>query len=196
VPDRYIYDPGNPTPALGGPVLSFNAGPTDQRALESRSDVLTYTTDPFDDDFEVIGSARVELYVRSSSAHTDFVTRLCDVQPDGKSINLCDGFVRLRPGDGEPQPDGSLAITIELWPTANCFRRGHRLRLQVCSGAHPRWSHNLGRGEPLTTAAVGQGAEQLIYHDRAHPSRLILPATNWQRAAADIEVLQLIPLQN
>jgi hypothetical protein len=190
MPDRYVYDPGDPTPALGGPLLSFAAGPVDQRSIESRSDVLTYTTAPFDEDLEVIGTPRAELYVRSSMAHTDFVARLCDVQPDGRSINLCDGFVRLTPGQGELQPDGSLKITIELWPTAVCFQRGHRLRLQVCSGAHPRLSRNLGKGEPLATATEWQGAEQTIYHDAAHPSALLLPVTSWWRDVADIEVLQ------
>lgn len=190
LPDRYIYDPGNPTPVLGGSLLSFSAGPRDQRSLESRSDVVTFTTEPLREDLEVIGSARVVLYVRSSRPHTDFVTRLCDVQPDGRSLNLCDGHVRLAPGDGELQPDGSVKITIELWPTANCFRRGHRLRLQVCSGAHPQLSRNLGHGEPLATATDWQGAEQMIYHDATHPSTLLLPVTNWWRDAADIEVLQ------
>jgi len=189
-PDRYIYDPGAPTPAIGGPLLSFASGPIDQRVIESRSDVLTYTTDLLVEEIEVIGSPRVELYVRSSNACTDFVARLCDVQPDGRSINLCDGFVRLNPGDGEAQPDGSLKITIALWPTANCFQRGHRLRLQVCSGAHPRLSRNLGLGDPLATATQWQGAEQMIYHDAAHPSALLLPITNWWRDVADIEVLQ------
>jgi putative CocE/NonD family hydrolase len=189
-PDRYIYDPGNPTPAYGGPLLSFNAGPHDQRALESRSDVVTFTTDPLSEEIEVIGSPRVELFVRSSNAHTDFVARLCDVQPDGRSINLCDGFVRLAPGQGAPQPDGSLKITIELWPTANCFRHGHRLRLQVCSGAFPRLSRNLGLGEPVATAKNMHGAEQIIYHDDVHPSALILPVTSWWRDTTDIEVLQ------
>jgi hypothetical protein len=189
-PDRYVYDPGDPTPAMGGPLLSFASGPVDQRSIENRSDVLTYTTAPFGEDLEVIGTPRAELYVRSSLAHTDFVARLCDVQPDGRSINLCDGFVRLTPGDGELQPDGSLKIIIELWPTAICFQRGHRLRLQVCSGAHPRLSRNLGKGEPLATATEWQGAEQLIYHDAAHPSALILPVTSWWRDVADIEVLQ------
>lgn len=190
LPDRYIYDPGNPTPAIGGPLLSFRAGPHDQRALESRSDVLTYTTDPLSEEVEVIGTPRVELYVRSSLEHTDFVARLCDVHPDGRSINLCDGLVRLAPGQAKPQPDGSLKVAIELWPTANCFRRGHRLRLQVCSGGHPRWNRNLGLGEPLATATDWQGSEQLIYHDAAHPSALILPVTSWWHDAADIEVLQ------
>jgi uncharacterized protein len=190
LPDRYVYDPGDPTPAYGGPLLSFASGPHDQRALENRSDVLTFTTDLLIEEIEVIGSPRAELYVRSSLAHTDFVARLCDVQSDGRSINLCDGFVRLKPGDGEPQPDGSLKITIELWPTANCFQRGHRLRLQVCSGAHPRLSRNLGKGEPLATATEWQGAEQMVYHDAAHPSALILPVTSWWRDVTDIEVLQ------
>jgi putative CocE/NonD family hydrolase len=195
-PDRYIYDPSNPTPALGGPLLSFAAGPHDQRTLESRSDVLTYTTDPLPDDVEVIGTPRVELYVRSTLAHTDFVARLCDVYPDGRSINLCDGFVRHTPGQGEaqsdgaPQTDGVLKITIELWPTANCFLRGHRLRLQVCSGGHPRWNRNLGTGEPLGTGTTLQGAEQTIYHDQAHPSVLHLPVTSWWSDEADIELLQ------
>ena len=190
LPDRYVYDPGNPTPVYGGPVLSFDGGPRDQRALESRSDVLTYTSNPLGEEIEVIGSPRVELYVRSSQLHTDFVARLCDVQLDGRSINLCDGFVRLAPGQGEPQPDGSLKIAIELWPTANGFLSGHRIRLQVCSGGHPRWNRNLGRGEPLATATHWQGSEQLIYHDAAHPSALILPVTSWWRDTADIEVLQ------
>jgi hypothetical protein len=189
-PDRYVYDPANPTPALGGPLLSFAAGPHDQRALENRSDVLTYTTDPVIEDLEVIGAPRVELYVRSSNTCTDFVARLCVVQGSGQSINLCDGFVRLKPGAGAPQPDGSLQLTIELWPTAYCFKPGQRLRLQVCSGGHPRWSRNLGTGEPLATATRWQGAEQTIYHDAAHPSALILPVTNRWRDAAEIEVLQ------
>ena len=98
--------------------------------------------------------------------------------------------MRLKPGDGEAQPDGSLKVAIELWPTANCFKPGQRLRLQVCSGGHPRWSRNLGAGEPLATATRWQGAEQTIYHDATHPSALILPLTNWRRDTSDIEVLQ------
>jgi putative CocE/NonD family hydrolase len=188
--DRYVYDPGDPTPAIGGPLLSLVAGPHDQRMLESRSDVITFTTDPLATDLEVIGTPHAELYVRSSLEHTDFVARLCDVQRDGRSINVCDGFVRLTPGAGEMQPDGSLKITIELWPTALCFKRGHRLRLQVCSGGHPRWSRNLGMGEPLVSATRWRGAEQIIYHDQAHPSALVLPRTDWQSDKTDIEVLQ------
>jgi putative CocE/NonD family hydrolase len=175
-PDCYRYDPADPTPALGGALLALQgAGPQDNRPLEAREDVLCYTTPPLVQDLEVIGPVRLELYMRSSLDYTDFSGRLCDVAPDGRSTNLCDGLVRLEPGKGEAQPDGSLRIEIDLWATAHRFRQGHRLRLQVSSGAHPRWSRNLGTGEPLATGVRMAIAEQTIYHDLDHPSALVLP---------------------
>ncbi|MCP4594133.1 MAG: CocE/NonD family hydrolase, partial [bacterium] len=178
-PDHYVYDPADPTPATGGPFLGRRgAGPQDNRALEARPDVLCYTTPPLQHDVDVIGPVRTELYVRSSLAHTDFFARLCDVEPDGRSINVCDGLFRVEPGKGEPQPDGSLRIEIDMWATAYRFRTGHRLRLQVSSGAHPRWSRNLGTGEPLATGTLLAVAEQAIYHDADHPSALVLPLSS------------------
>jgi putative CocE/NonD family hydrolase len=150
----------------------------DNRTLEGRPDVLVYTTPPLTDDIEVIGPVRLELYVRSSLAHTDFFGRLCDVHANGRSVNICDGLFRIEPGQGEPQSDGSLQISVDMWATAHRFRRGHCLRLQVSSGAHPRWSRNLGTGEPLGTGTRMMAAEQTIYHDRAHPSALVLPITS------------------
>ena len=175
-PDHYRYDPADPTPALGGALLALRgAGPVDNRPLEARPDVLCYTTPPLSQDLEVIGPVRLELYVRSSLDYTDFSGRLCDVAPDGCSTNLCDGLVRLEPATGEVQPDGSLRVEIDLWATAHRFRQGHRLRLQVASGAHPRWSRNLGTGEPLATGVRMAVADQTVYHDGDHPSALILP---------------------
>ncbi len=174
-PDAYLYDPADPTPNLAGPLLMSPAGPVDNRALEARSDVLCYTTTPLERDVEVIGPVRLELYVRSSLAHTDFFGRLCDVYPDGRSVNVCDGLFRVEPGKGELQPDGSLRIEVDLSATAQCFRRGHCIRLQVSSGAHPRWNRNLGTAEPSATATAMVAAEQTIYHDPRHPSALVLP---------------------
>jgi putative CocE/NonD family hydrolase len=175
VPDRYCYDPANPTPAVGGPMLNPPSGAMDNRALESRSDVVTYTTAPLQRDETVIGPVSVELYVRSSVAYTDFFARVCVVQPDGRSLNLCDGLYRIQPGRGEVQSDNSLKITIHLWPTANQFKRGERIRLQVSSGAHPRWTRNYGTAEPIATATRMLSADQTIFHDGAHPSALVLP---------------------
>jgi putative CocE/NonD family hydrolase len=118
---------------------------------------------------------RLELYARSSLEYADFFGRLCDVRPDGKSINVCDGLFRFEPSQGEQQQDGSSRIEIDMWATAYRFRRGHRMRLQVSSGAHPRWNRNLGTGEPVATATVMRIAEQTIYQDRERPSAVILP---------------------
>ncbi len=175
-PDRYRYDPADPTPALGGALLAFKgAGAQDNRPLEARPDVLCYTSRPLARAVEVIGPARLQLFVRSNLAHTDFFGRLCDVAPDGPSTNICDGLFRVEPGKGDAQPDGSLRIEIDLWATAHRFREGHRLRLQVSSGAHPRWSRNLGTGAALATGRETAVAEQAVYHDGDHPSVLILP---------------------
>lgn len=174
-PDRYRYDPANPTPALGGTSLSGNSGPRDNWALEGRPDVLVYSSEPLEQDLEVIGPVQVELYARSSLEHTDFFARLCDVDLSGHSVNVCDGLLRLRPGSPAPLADGVRKFTVDLWPTAHCFKAGHRLRLQVSSGAHPRFARNLGTGEPLATATTLVAADQAIYHDPAHPSCLRLP---------------------
>jgi putative CocE/NonD family hydrolase len=174
-PDRYRYDPADPTPNLGGVVLGRGGGVRDNRALEKRSDVLLYTSEPMCRNFEVIGPVYAELYARSNLKHTDFFVRLCDVHPSGKSMNICDGIRRLRPKRPKPEPDGCLCVKIEMWPTAYCFRRGHRIRLQVSSGAHPRYARNTGSGERIGEATRLEMAEQTVFHDPAHPSAIILP---------------------
>ena len=174
-PDRYTYDPADPTPALAGPLLFGKAKPTDNRRLEARPDVLTYTSAPLDRDLDVAGEVTADLFVRSSLAHTDVFARLCDVDPSGRSRNVCDALLRLAPGAPEAEPDGTVRARIELWPTAHRFRAGHRVRLQVSSGAHPRYARNPGAGEPLATATTLLTAEQAIWHDPDHPSAVVLP---------------------
>jgi hypothetical protein len=174
-PDSYEYDPADPTPSIGGTSLTDNGGPKDQKSVESRSDVLIYTSKPLEKDVEVIGPISAELYVKSSLPNTDFFTRLCDVDPGGRSINICDGIVRLFPGKVQPEADGIIKLSIGLWPTANLFKRGHRIRLQVASGHHPRFVRNTGSGEPLATASNLLTAKQEVYHDPVHPSAILLP---------------------
>jgi putative CocE/NonD family hydrolase len=190
--DSYRYDPADPTPALGGALLSLKgAGAQDNRSLESRSDVLCYTTPPLARELEIVGRVRLELFAHSSQPTADFFGRLCDVAPDGRSTNICDGLVRIQPEWEGSQSDrvseGSrrgisgedsgpcLRIEIDMWATAHRFQRGHQLRLQVSSGAHPRWSRNLGTGEALATSIQTAIAHQTIYHDKARPSVLVLP---------------------
>lgn len=174
-PDCYHYDPADPTPSVGGSSLTPNSGPRDNRKLEARKDVLVYTSAPMERDLEVIGSVRVELYVKSSLQNTDFFVRLCDVFPDGKSINLSDAITRLGPEHFKQAEDGVLKVEFDLWPTANCFKPGHRVRLQVSSGAHPRFARNNGSGEPLGSAVESVPADQQVFHDQLHPSVVYLP---------------------
>src|SRR5439155_3932329 len=121
-------------------------------ALERRPDVLTYSTKPLADHVEVIGPVRVDLFVRSSLEHFDVFARLCDVDRWGVSRNVCDALERVTPDRYTPQSDGTVRVEFPLWPTAHRFARGHRLRVQVSSGAHPRYARNTGTGEPLATA--------------------------------------------
>jgi putative CocE/NonD family hydrolase len=171
-PDRYTYDPADPTPAVGGTSI-MSCGPRDNRALEQRPDVLSYTSEPAAVPLVITGPVAAELFVGSSRAHTDFFARLCDVDPDGKSVNITDGILRLTGATEEPQ-----RITVGLWPTAHQFRPGHRIRLQVSSGAHPRYARHPGSDEPLATASALHTAHQAVYHDPARPSAVLLPVTD------------------
>ena len=178
-PDSYRYDPADPTPGVGGPSLDWrNAGPKGQRGREARSDVLLYTSDPLTHDLTVAGPLTAELHLRSTVDHVDFFVRLCDVSPRGRSRNLSDGIIRLRPGDVDKAPDGSFPLTIQMWPTANTFRRDHRIRLQVSSGAHPLFVRNTGSGEPLATATRLVPVDVEVLHDAVHPSAVVLSVTS------------------
>jgi putative CocE/NonD family hydrolase len=117
----------------------------------------------------------VRLHLRSTLDDTDFFVRLCDVSPKGHSTNLSDGIVRLTAANVTKDDDWVFATTIPMWPTANTFKAGHRIRLQVSSGAYPLFARNPGRGEPLATATKLSVADQEIWHDADHPSTLTLP---------------------
>jgi len=172
-PDSYTYDPADPTPSIGG--ASTGKPVEDNRALESRSDVITYTSDTLKSNLELIGPVSAELFIKSSLKDTDFFVKICDVDSSGKSLNVCDGIQRLFPKNPSPQYDDIIKVIVNFWPTAYSFEKGHQIRIQVSSGAFPRFARNLGTDEPLTTATKMRIADQLIFHDPDHPSALILP---------------------
>jgi putative CocE/NonD family hydrolase len=175
-PDRYRYDPADPTPSQGGPVLLTRRPVVDNRELESRPDVLVYTTAALPQPLEAIGPVRVELYVRASSPYFDLFARVCDVDQDGASWNVCDALARVGPQRFPAAADGSVRASFELWPLAHRFAAGHRVRLQVSSGAHPRYARNPGTGEDPLSATALRAVELELLHDAAHPSVLALPA--------------------
>jgi putative CocE/NonD family hydrolase len=183
-PDRFTYDPADPVPTLGGGLLvpaDVPNGPRDQRTIESRPDVLTFTTAPLERDTEVTGPISVELWACSSAADTDFVARLVDVYPDGRAYNLTDGIIRARYRDGRVpsllEPGTPYRFVIDLWATSNVFKAGHRIRLQVTSSNFPRWDRNPNTGHPLGVDGPNdlRVAQQTILHDAEHPSHVTLP---------------------
>jgi len=184
-PDRYDYDPADPAPTRGGALLmtpEYPGGPYDQRAVEARPDVLVYQSAPLERDTEVTGPITVRLWAVSSAPDTDFVARLTDVFPDGRSVNLTDGIVRARYrrlAQGEApspiEPGRPYEYAIDLWATSNVFQRGHQIGLQVTSSCFPRWDRNPNTGHPIGADAALQVAQQEILHDREHPSHVVLP---------------------
>jgi putative CocE/NonD family hydrolase len=175
--DRYRYDPTDPTPSIGGPVLLAREPVLDNRPLEARPDVVTYTTDPLPSSLEAIGPVRVDLHVRASSPYFDLFARVCDVDEQGASWNVCDALARVSPETFEQLDDKTHHVGFDLWPIGHRFAAGHRIRLQISSGAHPRYARNPGTGEDPMTATVLQPVEVELLRDAAHPSHLILPRT-------------------
>jgi uncharacterized protein len=165
----FRYDPADPTPSVGGAILSLSAGVRDNRAIEPRPDVLVFTSEPLGEPVEVIGDVAAELHVTRDNPNADLFVRLCDVDLRGRSRNVCDGIVRLTGAD-------PLAgtVRVSLVGVAHRFGRGHRLRLQVAGGAHPRFARNPGNGQ------VDASAKDFVvtHYSIGSPSALVLPAAS------------------
>lgn len=179
--DRYRYDPRDPTPSLGGPVLLARRPVLDNRVLEARADVLTYTTTPLPSPLEAIGPVRVALWVNAGSPYFDLFARVCDVDEAGASWNVCDALARVAHDRFEQSSDGTYQVAFDLWPIGHRFAAGHRIRLQVSSGAHPRYARNPGTSEDPTFATELRAVEIEVLHDSSHPSVLVLPRNDGGR---------------
>jgi putative CocE/NonD family hydrolase len=178
-PSRFTYDPADPTPTVGGPLLHPPGKQADNGPVEDRPDVVVFTGPALTADVDVVGPVRARVFVRTELEHADVFVRLCDVDGSGVSRNVVDGIRRLDPrtvpaADVTVADDGVLAVDVELFPTAYRVRAGHRLRVQVSGGAFPRYARNLGTGEPLGTASAGRRCRFEVFHDAAHPSQLVL----------------------
>jgi uncharacterized protein len=189
-PDRYDYDPANPVPTLGGnnstwTLMKFAAdqiptGPFDQRPLERRDDVLCYTSEVLEADVEVTGPLEVVLYAESSAHDTDFTGKLVDIYPDGRAIHLAEGIRRARHRRSMEsvsflEPNEVAEYHIELAPTGNLFKAGHRLRVEVSSSNFPRFDRSLNTTDDIGFGTHMQIAHQKVLHNASYPSQIILP---------------------
>jgi putative CocE/NonD family hydrolase len=181
-PDSFRADPLNPVPTRGGAMLGDGSGPALQNDVETRDDVLVYSTRPLAADVEVTGPVSATLYVATSAPSTDFTAKLVDVYADGSAYNLSDGIIRRSyPRTATPASADPTSVVISLWPTSNVFRKGHRIRLEISSSNFPRFDRNPNTGEPAPAATATALAQQAIYHGARTPSRLVLPIVGSNR---------------
>jgi putative CocE/NonD family hydrolase len=184
-PDVYLYDPRSPVPTVGGATLIDLApveGPRDQRKVEARADVLCYSTQALEKPVEVTGPIELVLYISSSARDTDFTGKLVDVSPDGRAEILTDGILRARYRESFSEakllePGQIYELRLDLWATANLFKVGHRIRLEVSSSSFPRFDRNTNTGGVIERESEQDFVQAVnrVYHDAAHPSHLILP---------------------
>ena len=171
--DRYLYDPERPVPTTDPP------GPSDQRMIEARDDVLCFTTPPLDQPVVVAGPVTLELWATTDAPDTDWTGKLVDVHPDGRAVLLCDGILRARyresAADPRPvQPGRPTRYSVDLGDIACRFDAGHHLRLEVSSSNFPKFDPNPNTGRPVATETASRVAIQQVLHDREHPSALHL----------------------
>lgn len=181
---RYTYDPQQPTPAVGGPSLQPNNRPADNAAHERRPDVVAFRSAPLTAPLEIAGEPVANIRIRSSAPSYDVFVRITDVHPDGRAITVCDGIRRIgsigtAATDPEPDADGFREVPVRLWPSFHSFAAGHRIGIQVSSGAHPRYARNPGTGEPAFEATATVVAHQEISHSGPGASGISLPI--WTR---------------
>jgi len=178
----YQYDPKNPIQTQGGKNLLMAAGPYDQRNAESRSDVLIFTTPVLAQPLEIAGKITAKLWVSSSAKDTDFMVKLTDVYPDGRSILVSDGAIRGRHRyslwrENFMTPDSIYQCEVDLWSTAIIFNKGHRIRAAISSSNAPRFEPNPNTGKPFRADNATVVATNTLHLDAARPSHLSLPVT-------------------
>ncbi|MBE7553060.1 MAG: CocE/NonD family hydrolase [Anaerolineales bacterium] len=191
LPDVFTYDPRNPVMSIGGHSCCVDTltpmGAFDQRPQEMRNEVLVYTTEPLAEDVEVVGTVTVTLYAASTAVDTDFTAKLVDVHPYGMAINVGEGILRARFRESLEQPtpiepDRVYEYHILVGSTANVFKAGHQIRVEISSSNFPAFDRNSNSGKPLVETTPGDWfvATQTVFHDSRYPSHIVLPVVSKQ----------------
>ncbi|QHV96161.1 CocE/NonD family hydrolase [Spirosoma endbachense] len=183
-PDAFAYDPAYPVPSYGGNVCctgtAIQGGSFDQHQMETRQDILVYTTEPFADGVELTGSIEPTLYVSSDAKDTDFTIKLIDVYPDGKAYNLDETILRARYREGFDKEvwmeKGKVyKLTLSPMATSNYFAPGHRIRIELSSSNFPRFDRNMNTGGDNYSESKGVVAHNQVFHSVQYPSQIRLP---------------------
>ncbi len=182
--DRFTYDPMNPVPSHGGNVCCEGSadepGAVDQRQMETRRDILVYTSAPFQQGIEISGPVQVTLYVSSDAKDTDFTVKVVDVDPNGPAYNLDENIQRMRYRNGYDKPlawmePGKIyKVTFQPMQTSDYIAAGHSLRIEVSSSNFPRFDRNLNTGGNNYDEVKGVVAHNEVHHSTAYPSEITI----------------------
>ena len=178
-PDEWLHDPDRPVPFITGASSAQIGGADDYSGVETRGDVLVFTSESLTEPLDVIGAVRLVAHVSTSAADADITAKLLDVHPNGFAQRLCDGMVRLRYRDGHDralsvEPGIVYEVEVPMWDTSQRFLPGHRIRVEIAGSAHPKFAVNLGTGGDDTTVTEGVMARNVLHHDLDRPTRLVL----------------------
>jgi predicted acyl esterase len=185
----FSYDPKDPVPTRGGQNLILPRGPMDQRPVEDRPDVLLFTSEPLTEAMEVTGRILATIYVSSDAADTDVTVKLCDVYPDGRSMLVADGILRLRYRESFETPKlltpGEVCeARVDLWSTSLVVAKGHRLRVAVSSSNSPRFDANPNTGKNSWEETSPRVARNTVFLARGRSSYIELPVVGRRPAQA------------
>lgn len=188
--DNFVYDPMNPVPSYGGNVCctgnAVTGGAFDQRGMETRNDILVYTSEPLKEGMEVSGPIEPTLYVSSDAKDTDVTIKVIDVLPDGTAYNLDETIQRLRYREGYNKPPVWMKpgevypVTMQPMNTSNYFPAGHRVRVEVSSSNFPRFDRNMNTGGKNYDETVGVIAHNSIHHSQQFASKIVLTVVKRQ----------------
>ena len=192
MPDEFTYDPMNPVRSYGGNVCctgnAVQGGAFDQRKMETRPDILVFSSDPLKEGMEVSGPIEVTLYVGSDRKDTDFTVKLIDVYPDGRAYNLDETIQRARYREGYDkqvfmEPGKTYKVVLGPMTTSNYFEAGHRVRIEVTSSNFPRFDRNLNTGGKNYDESTGLVARNTVHHSKQYPSQVKLTVVKRTTAA-------------
>jgi putative CocE/NonD family hydrolase len=194
-PDAFTYDPMNPVTSYGGNVCctgtAITAGSFDQRTMETRPDVLVYTSEPFKEGTEISGPIEPTLYVSSDAKDTDFTVKVIDVYPDGRAFNLDESIQRMRYREGYEKPPVWMEpgqvykVTLQPLTTSNYFDVGHRLRIEVSSSNFPRFDRNLNTGGNNYDEVKGVIAHNVVHHSKQYPSQVTVTVVKTAKVTSE-----------
>jgi putative CocE/NonD family hydrolase len=194
-PLTIIYDPSDPVPTVGGQNLNLPAGPYDQSEVETRDDVLVFTSETLTEPYEATGQIIAKLFVSSNCPDTDFTVKITDVYPDGRSMLITDGILRMRNRNGPDhwefmEPSEIYEIEVDMWSTSYIWNTGHKIRISISSSNYPRFLNNPNTDDPMAKNTTYNVAENIVYLDTSHPSCIILPEIEEQPLKSKLNFIE------